>query len=108
MFTVSLKATTAGGRYVTPLDNEASRQARAAVYRDDQAYSEQLPGYFRVDVKLGYKINRIRLTHELALDVQNITNRQNVFQRAYNSRTNQLGTAYQQGLLPIPFYRVTF
>ena len=33
---------------------------------------------------------------------------QNVFQRAYNQRTNKIGTSYQQGFLPVPFYRLTF
>jgi hypothetical protein len=108
VFTLSLKLTTAGGRYTTPIDYEASQAARVAVYRHEQAYSQQQAAYVRADVKLGYKINRARLTHELALDVQNVTNRDNVLRQAYNPRTNRIGTAYQQGLLPIASYRVTF
>ena len=108
VFTLSLKGAITGGRYVTPLNLEASRAAGQAVYQFDRAFSEQQPRYFRADVKLGYKINRARLTHELAFDLQNITNNQNIFQQAYNPRTNQIGTAYQQGFLPVPFYRLTF
>ncbi|WP_375435164.1 TonB-dependent receptor domain-containing protein [uncultured Hymenobacter sp.] len=107
-FTVSLKAATTGGRYVTPLDYEASSQVRTAIYRYDRAFSEQQANYFRADVKLGYKINRARLTHEIAIDLQNVSNNDNVFEQAYNPRTNRIGTAYQQGFLPIPFYRLTF
>ena len=59
-------------------------------------------------MKVGYKINRARLTHEMALDLQNVSNNRNVFQQAYNARTNAIGTAYQQGFLPVPFYRLTF
>ena len=106
--TISLKGTVMGGRYNTPLNLEASRTAGQAVYRYDRAFSQQQTQYFRADVKLGYKINRARLTHEIAIDLQNITNNRNIFQQAYNARTNQLGTAYQQGFLPIPFYRLTF
>jgi hypothetical protein len=29
-----------------------------------------------------------------------VTNNRNVFQQAYNQRTNRIGTAYQQGFLP--------
>ena len=108
LISLSLKATTTGGRYETPINLAASGVAHTAVLRTDQAFSQQQPTYFRADVKLGYKINRLRLTHEIALDLQNVTANQNVFQRAYNPRTNQVGTAYQQGFLPVPFYRLTF
>jgi hypothetical protein len=106
--TVSVKAATTGGKYATPLDLAASSQQGVARYSYDQAFSQQQTAYFRADVKIGYKLNRPRLTHEIALDLQNVTNHQNVFQQAYNPRTNQLGTAYQQGFLPVPFYRLTF
>jgi hypothetical protein len=107
-FTVSLRAATTGGRYATPIDFEASGQAGRAVLRTTEAFSQQQDAYFRADVKLGYKINRARLTHEIAVDLQNVSNRENVFQQAYNPRTNRIGTAYQQGFLPVPFYRLTF
>ncbi|WP_035558435.1 TonB-dependent receptor [Hymenobacter sp. IS2118] len=106
--TLSLRAATTGGRYFTPIDFNASAATRRPVFRVDQAFSEQQPAYFRTDIKLGYKINRARLTHEIAVDLQNVTNRENIFQQAYNPRTNRIGTANQQGFLPVPFYRVTF
>jgi hypothetical protein len=107
-FTISLRGATTGGRYITPINSEASGANRRAVYYYDRAFSEQQAPYFRADVKVSYKINRARLTHEIALDLQNISGNQNIFQQAYNSRTNTIGTAYQQGFLPVPFYRLTF
>ena len=107
-FTVSLRAATTGGRYITPINYEASSQAGTAVFQYDRAFSEQQDQYFRADIKLGYKINRARLTHEIAVDLQNVSNKENVFQQAYNPRTQKIGTAYQQGFLPVPFYRLTF
>ena len=106
--TLSGKLTTTGGKYITPLDYDASTAARTPVYRTDRAFSEQQVPYFRADVKVSYKINRAHLTHELALDLQNVSGHKNVFQQAYNPRTNTIGTAYQQGFLPVPFYRLTF
>ena len=64
--------------------------------------------YYRADVRIGYKLNRARLTHEIALDVQNVTNRQNVFAERYNVYTGRCATEYQLGLFPIPLYRLTF
>jgi len=68
----------------------------------------QLDDYFRADVKLSYRINRPKLTHEFAIDLQNITNRDNVFAQSYNARTNSIVTQYQIGFFPIPQYRITF
>ncbi len=108
VLSLNWKVTAAGGRYVRPIDLAASAEGNTTVYDDRRAFDEQLSGYFRMDLKFGYKINRRRLTHELALDLQNVTNSRNVFQQAYNQRTDRVGTAYQQGFLPIPFYRLTF
>lgn len=99
-FTVSLKGAVTGGRYETPIDLEASRSVHEAVFQYDRAYTQRQPNYFRADVKLDYKINRARLTHEIAVDLQNVSGNENVFQRAYNPRTNVIGTSYQQGFCP--------
>jgi hypothetical protein len=86
----------------------ASKQQGGAVYDRKNAFSLQNPAYFRTDLKFSFKINRKKLTHEIAIDLQNFTANQNVFQQGYNVRTNEITTTYQQGFLPIPFYRLTF
>lgn len=106
--TLDLKLTSSGGRYTTPIDATASTAAGDIRYVESAAYSRRVPTYFRSDVKIGYRLNRARLTHEFALDVQNVTNRQNVFQERYNVRTGKYATEYQLGLFPIPLYRLTF
>ncbi len=105
---INWKLTAAGGRYIRPINLSASADAHTTVYDDTRAFLQQQEGYFRTDLKIGYKLNRKHATHEIAIDLQNFTNRQNIFQQAYNPRTNRVGTAYQQGFLPIPFYRLTF
>ncbi len=103
-----VKLTASGGNRFTPIDLEASGDAGFEVTQDEQAFSEQLADYFRADVKVSYRINQPNITHEFSLDVQNITNRQNVFVRRYNPRTNTINTQYQIGLFPIPQYRILF
>lgn len=105
---INWKLTSAGGRYIRPINLGASADAQTTVYDDSRAFLQQQAGYFRTDLKIGYKLNRKHATHEIAIDLQNFTNSQNIFQQAYNPRTNRIGTAYQQGFLPIPFYRLTF
>jgi hypothetical protein len=108
VFNIDWKLTTTGGRYVTPIDFAKSAVAGEAVYKQDEAFSSQLGNYFRTDVKFSFRMNRKKATHEFSLDLQNVTNQQNVFTQRYNARTNQIATEYQIGFFPIPQYRLLF
>ncbi|MDJ1480523.1 TonB-dependent receptor [Cytophagaceae bacterium YF14B1] len=108
VLSINWKLTTTGGRYIQIIDMARSAEMNTTIFDDSQAYTKQQSAYFRTDLKIGYKMNRKHSTHELAIDLQNITNNQNIFQQAYNPRTNRIGTAYQQGFLPIPYYKLTF
>ncbi len=102
------KLTTAGGRYYTPVDLAASAQAGFQVLQDSEAFTERFNDYFRTDVKISYRMNRPKVTHEFGLDIQNVTNRENDFSRTYNRRTNEVVTETQLGLFPVPQYRLLF
>ncbi len=108
VLSVGLKLTASGGRYTTPIDEAASMAAGIEKYQQDKAFTRQVPAYYRADLRIGYKLNRARLTHEIALDVQNVTDRQNVFSERFNVYTGKYATEYQLGLFPIPLYRLTF
>lgn len=105
---VSLKMTTVGGRYFSPVDREASRLKGEAVYDEHYAYSVQQSPYFRADLKLAYRRELQKSTLEIALDLQNVTNNRNIFQQTYNVRTNAINNQYQQSFFPVPFVRYTF
>jgi len=102
------KMTTAGGRYYTPVDVAASMAAGEEVLDESRAFAEQYPAYFRLDLKASYRMNRKKVTHEFSLDVQNVTNRENVFANRYNRRTGEVTTENQLGLFPVPQYRLYF
>jgi hypothetical protein len=108
VFAVNLKFSTIGGRYLTPINAEASRQAERAIFEESKAFSERQTEYLRADVKLAYRIEYKQSTLEFAVDLQNVTNHPNVFNRQYNRRTNQIVTQLQQGFFPVPFVRYTF
>ncbi len=105
---IDWKLTVAGGRYYTPIDFEASEAAGKEILKEHLAYSEQLSDYFRTDIKISYRVNKKKVTHEFSLDIQNLTNAQNEFLRSYNPRTNAVDTEYQIGFFPIPQYRIIF
>ena len=92
----------AGGRFFTPVDLEASRQAGFEVQQEDLAFSEQLDDYFRWDVKFGLKINSRskKQSHRFYVDLQNVTANENVFVRRYNRLTNNVDQVDQIGFFP--------
>jgi hypothetical protein len=105
---VNLKLTTIGGKYLTPINFEASQQRGETVYREDLAFSVQQDAYFRADIKLSFRKEYVKSTLEISLDLQNVTNNKNIFTQSYNPRTNSIVTQYQQSFFPVPFVRFTF
>lgn len=107
---IDTKFTTAGGRWYTPVNLEASRQFDVEILQEDQAFSLQYDDYFRWDVKLGIKLNsaKKKISHQFYLDLQNVTNRENVFLRQYNRLTQNVDQTNQIGFFPDFLYRVQF
>jgi hypothetical protein len=105
---VNVKATTIGGRYLTPLNLAASQLSGSAVYRSELAFSEKQSDYFRTDFKIAYRKEFRKSTMEFSVDLQNVTNNKNVFNQTYDRRTNRIVNNYQQGFFPVPMFRYTF
>jgi hypothetical protein len=107
---IDTKLTTSGGRWYTPVDLEASRAVGFQILQDEQAFTQQYDDYFRWDVKLGFKLNssKRKLFHQFFVDLQNVTNRENVFARQYNRLTNNVDQTNQIGFFPDFLYRVQF
>lgn len=105
---VNIKTIYAGGLRTTPIDFDASSQAGYTVYKEKEAYSLQNPAYFRTDLRVSMKWNRKHVTSTLSLDIQNLTNRLNVFGRYYDDQKGKLTTTYQTGLIPILNYKIEF
>ncbi|MBT1690252.1 TonB-dependent receptor [Dawidia soli] len=107
-FSLNLKLTAIGGKYLIPINFEKSQQMGRTIYRPEAAYSEQQDPYFRTDLRLSYRKEYTRSTLEISLDLQNLTNNKNIFDQSYNPRTNAIVTQYQQSFFPVPFIRYTF
>jgi hypothetical protein len=105
---LNLKFTTIGGKYLTPIDFVASQQAGRTIYMDNLAFSQQQDAYLRTDLKMSYRKEYVKSTLEISLDLQNVTNNQNIFSQSYNPRTNTVVTQYQQTFFPVPYVRFTF
>ncbi|SFU04033.1 TonB-dependent Receptor Plug Domain [Algoriphagus locisalis] len=108
VFGVNLRVIYRGGLRDTPIDLEASIEKGEGVYLEDQIYSEKNPNYFRTDLRLSMTKNKPKSTRTWALDIQNATNRQNVYGAYFEPMTNKIETSYQAPLIPILSYRVEF
>lgn len=110
-----IKATFIGGKLYSPVDTAASNRYGDAVIIDSMRNSLQFAPYFRLDLKLGARFNAKRVTHEIGLDLVNVTNRRNILSQTYsyglNLQTNGAEPFYYQyqlGFLPIFYYRIDF
>lgn len=71
-------------------------------------YDSRIPSYFRIDLRVSYRKNRERSTVIWALDIQNVTNNQNVAYHYYDAFTKKTETRYQLGLIPVLSYKILF
>ncbi|MEM0542902.1 TonB-dependent receptor [Flavobacterium sp. j3] len=110
VFSINTKFTTAGGRYYTPVDLNASIAEGFEVRDETKAYSEQYDAYLRLDLKFAFKFNskKKKSSHQFYIDLQNLTGNENVFSKDYNRLTQQVNQINQIGFQPDFGYRFQF
>ena len=110
---LSTKITVAGGRWYGPVDTSASVYQKDIIYVDSLRNTKQLPGYFRADLKINYRINGKKVSHEIGLDVVNVFDTKNILKLTYapdnfNPASSPIRYDYQLGRLPLFYYRIDF
>jgi len=108
LLAVDLKIVYAGGNRYLPIDEAASIREDGTVYDWENAYTERFPDYFRLNARLSYRMNMRKINQEWSLDLQNMTNQQNVFTQNWNNSTKEISTSYQMGFMPMVTYRIYF
>lgn len=93
-----------GNKRHTPIDLASSQQAGMEVRPLAGLFSERLPNYFRFDIQLSFRKNKPGLTTEWRLDIQNLTNRNNVLGQQFIGNSIENITAF--GLVPVLSYRI--
>jgi len=102
----NIKIIYAGGFRHTPIDLDRSRNEGYTVIKEKQAFSLQNPAYFRTDLRVSIKWNRKNLTSTLSLDIQNVSNRQNIYNQYFDPFKGKIANTYQTGLIPILNYKI--
>lgn len=113
--TTGVKVTMIGGQLYSPVDPAASNKYGDLEIVQNQRNTLEFKPYFRTDLKLGVRFNSKKVTHEIALDLVNVFNTQNVLSETFSyGLYQQTGGAqsfyyqYQLGFLPIFYYRLDF
>lgn len=105
------KVTWGGGSRYGIVDTAASNVQNELIFIDDQYNEFQFRDYFRLDLKINYRINAKKVSHEIALDLINITGQQNILGLTYTPGLpdgRDIRENYQLGFLPIFYYRIDF
>ncbi|MBD3627456.1 carboxypeptidase-like regulatory domain-containing protein [Cyclobacterium sp.] len=112
---IGTNITTAGGRRYGPVDVERTQEQQEIIYQDESRNSLRFDPYFRMDLRVNYRINRKKLSHEIALDLINILNTKNILNLTWApdelenpDPEKSIIQNYQLGFLPIFYYKVDF
>lgn len=107
------KVTVAGGKRYGYVDLAKSKLLNEIIYSDSLFNERQFRDYFRMDLKVSWKMNAKKLTHEIGLDLVNIFNTKNLLSLAYapnlaDPTAEPIAEKQQLGFLPIFYYKVDF
>jgi len=97
-----------GGNRTTPILLEESINSGTTVKDLDQWMEGKVPDYFRWDAGTYFRNNRPAFSWIISLDIQNITNRQNIYNTYYNPGDQNIQYIYLLGIIPILNFRIEF
>jgi len=105
---LDLKTTYAGGRRYTPIDLTTSQNVGFPIFFEDQTFALKHKNYFRTDIKITYRLNRPKVSHEVFFNVDNVFNISNVFAEYYSPFAQNVVTINQLGWFPTFQYKMEF
>lgn len=105
---VNLRVSYIGGFWETPIDEVNSSLAKTTVLDFTRAYSVKQPDIFKIDSRFYFRRNRKKSSSTLAIDLQNMTNSQNLAFRYYDTFQERILDKNQLGLIPNLSWRIEF
>lgn len=107
-FGINIKAILKGGNRVIPIDEACSSQTGETTYNYKNAYHKKVQDYWRLDAGLKYRNDRSAYVWLITLDLQNATNRQNIYGIYFDGFKKQIQYTYHLGLVPVLNLRLEF
>lgn len=102
---VNLKMLFSGGRRGTPRTVNSDGDI---VLNQNLRNSLQFKDFLRLDTSIYANFNRPKVTHSVSIDIQNVTNRENIEQAYNNPINNNRVIDTQLGLVPVINYKIEF
>lgn len=97
-----------GGRPYTPIDERASKRVNRAVFATDDFNSLRYPYYMRVDLRVDKKFDFKGATLIGYIELQNLFDRENIYNYYWNDGSKRLATIYQWAFFPVGGISVQF
>ena len=97
-----------GNNRQPPIDVETSSEVGFTVFDWSRPFAVRLDDYFRLDVGMRFIKNTASLSHIFAVNIQNVTNRENEMERFYSGFSGEIRSDVQFGILPNVSYRIEF
>lgn len=108
VFFVNTKISLLGGVRYTPIDLEASRNLGDEVRNEDKPWSAKGDDIFFVNLAVGIRRDKQNTTHELKIDITNLTNHQGIVNEYYLHGTQEIVQSPQLPFLPNIAYKIKF
>jgi peptidoglycan/LPS O-acetylase OafA/YrhL len=97
-----------GGYRTVPVDLAASKAQNDDIRIYERAFETKAPDYFRVDIGISFRKNNPTWSWVVSLDIQNLTNRLNIWDEYYNAETGEMVQVNMVGMIPVLNYRIEF
>ena len=108
VLSVSSRVNWAGGRRITPILLQESIAAGEEIRDENNVYGKRADDYFRIDFQCSWKRNKGATTRVVKLDIQNVTNRANMWSEHFDADDNRIVKSTQMGLVPVLSYQIIF
>ncbi len=106
---IGMEAVFGGGARVREIDLASSIAEGRTIFAADTPFARQLKDYMRLDFQVALKTNKKGITHELKLDVQNLTGRSNLIGERFSASTGEIvESSFTGEVIPVLSYKITF
>jgi hypothetical protein len=107
LLSVNTKASYVGGKRFVPTKFNSIGVVEIE-YEWDKAYKEKLDDYFRLDLNVNMKTNYRRWSIEWFVEIMNLTNHENIWDKYFDTTRGKEEIIYQYGLMPGGGVRIYF
>lgn len=105
---INARATFQGGDRYSPINEIVSLKQQNAIHDESKPYSKQLAPVLLGHLTISYKINKKKVSHEVAAKVLNITGYKDYYGHRYNYITRQVEAEREANIIPNISYKIEF